>query len=154
VRGREDVRERRAPAAGDRLDGPVAVPVRVPDRHGDHLVREGPGRAERVLGSGRAADQRAARRRLVDPLHVTVRAPGRLNLTGEHPDDSGGLALPAAIQLGLTVTGESVPDEIVLVSTGYGTAELFPADGAGPPVQGWARYAQAVARELDALGRP
>jgi len=42
----------------------------------------------------------------------------------------------------------------VLVSTGYGTAELFPADGAGPPVQGWARYAQAVARELDALGRP
>ena len=36
-----------------RLDGALAVPVRLPDRHRHPLVREGPGRAQRLLGVGR-----------------------------------------------------------------------------------------------------
>jgi galactokinase len=84
---------------------------------------------------------------------LTAWAPGRVNLIGEHTDYSGGLAMPAAIELGVRVTVEAVADEITLRSQLYGAAEPFPADGSGPRNEGWARYGQAVARELDALGR-
>jgi galactokinase len=84
---------------------------------------------------------------------LTAWAPGRVNLIGEHTDYSGGLAMPAAIELGVRVTVESVADEVTLRSTLYGPAEPFAADGSGRQAEGWTRYGQAVARELDALGR-
>jgi galactokinase len=77
-----------------------------------------------------------------------------VNLIGEHTDYSGGLVLPAAIQLGITVQVLSAADEISLSSTRFGAAEPFAADGGGPAVAGWVRYGQAVAAELAALGRP
>jgi galactokinase len=81
-------------------------------------------------------------------------APGRVNLIGEHTDYSGGLVLPVAIQLGVRVDVSSVEREVTLVSERYGPAEPFAADGSGPAATGWARYSQAVAAELAALGRP
>jgi len=81
-------------------------------------------------------------------------APGRVNLIGEHTDYSGGLVLPSAIQLGITLEVHSVADDVSLTSTGYGPAEPFAADGGGAPSTGWSRYGQAVAAELAALGRP
>ena len=45
-------KQRRQGAARQRLDRPLAVPVRIPDRPGDRLVREDPGRAQPVLGRG------------------------------------------------------------------------------------------------------
>ena len=87
------------------------------------------------------------------PLVVTW-APGRVNLIGEHTDYSGGLVLPAAIQLGVTVEVLARADEISLSSTRSGDAPPFAADGGGPVARSWARYGQAVAVELAELGRP
>ncbi len=41
---------------------------------------------------------------------ITVRAPGRINIIGEHTDYNGGLALPAATHLALMMEMESVRD--------------------------------------------
>jgi galactokinase len=76
---------------------------------------------------------------------VRVWAPGRVNLIGEHTDYSGGLALPAAIQLGITIDVRSRSDRTELVSRAFGRAD---------PSSGWGRFAGAVAAELAELGRP
>jgi galactokinase len=72
-------------------------------------------------------------------MTTSVRAPGRVNLIGEHTDYSGGLVLPIAIQLGITLTFD-LSERIALVSREH-------ADG-------WERYVTAVAEELAGLGRP
>ncbi len=85
---------------------------------------------------------------------LTAWAPGRVNLIGEHTDYSGGLVLPAAIQLGIAVRVEAVAELVTLSSDTFGDSEPFAPNGDGPAVSGWARFGQAVARELDQLGRP
>ncbi|HEX6662777.1 MAG TPA: galactokinase family protein [Gaiellaceae bacterium] len=72
-------------------------------------------------------------------MSLDFRAPGRVNLVGEHTDYSGGLVLPVAIQLGITLSCEPA-DEIALESPGA--------------AHGWERYVEAVVDELAALGRP
>jgi galactokinase len=81
-------------------------------------------------------------------------APGRVNLIGEHTDYSGGLVLPAAIQLGVSVDIEEPAEAIELASSRHGSARAVAPDGSGARAGDWGRYAQAVAAELAALGRP
>ena len=85
---------------------------------------------------------------------ISVWAPGRVNLIGEHTDYSGGLVLPIAIQYGIELHVHGRSDEVELVSDRLGAAAPFVADGSGPRADGWARYAQGVAAELALLGRP
>jgi galactokinase len=80
-------------------------------------------------------------------------APGRVNLIGEHTDYSGGLVLPVAIQLGVSLRVDERADAIELSSDRFGASAPLAADGEGK-TEGWARYALAVAAELAELGRP
>ena len=84
----------------------------------------------------------------------TVWAPGRVNLIGEHTDYAGGIVLPAAIELGITVDVLRRRDDVVLRSAAFEGAAAFAPDGSGPAAKGWARFGQAVATELNVLGRP
>jgi galactokinase len=83
------------------------------------------------------------------------RAPGRVNLIGEHVDYAGGLVLPAAIERGVTLVGEATADGTVrLSSAGFPGAAVV--DLGAPVVDdgGWARYAAAVVAELLEAGVP
>jgi galactokinase len=82
-------------------------------------------------------------------MTATFWAPGRVNLIGEHTDYSGGLVLPVAIHLGITLAVEPA-ERIALVSNGE--AVELAADGTGE-AHGWGRYVAAVAQELGALDR-
>jgi galactokinase len=66
-------------------------------------------------------------------------APGRVNLIGEYTDLVGGLVLPAALDLGITLSCEQA-DTVTLRTD--------------QPSEGWERYVDAVERELAACGRP
>ena len=81
------------------------------------------------------------------------RAPGRANLLGEHTDHTDGLVLPAAIDRGVTLSGEPGGDRLRLTSADAEGAVDVAADGSEPG-EGWGRFVAAVAFELGAAGRP
>jgi galactokinase len=86
---------------------------------------------------------------------LAVFAPARVNLIGEHTDYSGGLVLPVAVDLGVTVAGRRDPETIRLRSLAF--PEPVELEGNGTPrepVTGWGRYVAGVASLLDRRGRP
>jgi galactokinase len=78
---------------------------------------------------------------------VKAFAPGRVNLIGDHTDHTGGLALPAALDLGTTVEGEPGGDEVRLTSDALAGKVVVPLHG-DVEVGGWGRYVAAVVAEL------
>ncbi|HCH62405.1 MAG TPA: hypothetical protein DFR83_06350, partial [Deltaproteobacteria bacterium] len=57
---------------------------------------------------------------LDQPVEVLTRAPGRLNVIGEHTDYIGGLALPAAIDRSILVGLHGAPTGLQLHSLDSG----------------------------------
>ncbi|MHB8657840.1 MAG: galactokinase [Solirubrobacteraceae bacterium] len=86
---------------------------------------------------------------------VTAFAPGRVNLIGEHTDYNGGLALPFAIQRGVSVRARAQSGGRIEVSAAdqgerenFALADLDPA-GAGT---GWVAFVRGAAGELARSG--
>lgn len=86
------------------------------------------------------------------PRAVRAWSPGRVNLIGDHTDYMGGLAMPMAIPLGITIEA-TWSDKWNLVSTRGGEPLVGTAGQMDPDsIPAWARYVTAVADELVAIG--
>lgn len=84
------------------------------------------------------------------------RAPGRVNLIGEHTDYNDGFVLPIALNYSTFVAGLGRPDRIVRVrSLDFNEQVEFNLDRAKAPQAGaWLNYIEGVARSLEAQGNP
>jgi len=85
---------------------------------------------------------------------MTVHAPGRINLIGEHTDYNEGFVLPAAIDKGVNLAISKRDDgEIHLFAEEFG--DLFKISiGDLKPVKGWPDYILGVVDQLKQIGLP
>jgi len=85
---------------------------------------------------------------------VTVRAPGRVNLIGEHTDYNDGFVLPAAIDRFIAFAGRRRADRTVRVhSTDFQDSAEFSLDDVQTDAEHrWSNYLRGVSKLLEADG--
>lgn len=86
----------------------------------------------------------------VPPTHLT-RAPGRVNLIGEHTDYNGGFVLPIAIDRHISIAARKRDDRIVrMIALDFdGARSEFSLDSIQPdPRSAWSNYIRGVAQSL------
>jgi len=88
------------------------------------------------------------------PPEVVVRAPGRVNLIGEHTDYNDGFVLPAAIDRAITYAGRRRSDRHVRVhSEDFNASVEFSLDNiAKDPENTWSNFLRGVSKFLEADG--
>ncbi len=82
---------------------------------------------------------------------IRARGPGRVNLIGEHTDYNGGLALPFAIDRGITVTADPGGSGIEAHAADTGEEDAFPLDNTEPSC-GWRAFVRGTVAELRSAG--
>lgn len=85
---------------------------------------------------------------------LVVRAPGRVNLIGEHTDYNDGFAMPIAISRGTQVAFRPEPGNGLRVAAlDFGSDDTIALDSIRPsPEDGWRDYVRGVLAELKAAG--
>jgi galactokinase len=87
------------------------------------------------------------------PPALVVRAPGRVNLIGEHTDYNDGFVLPMTINRAIWIALRPRQDRTVDVhSLDFDEAERFSLDDVHHGLAGWAEYVQGVAWALQEAG--
>jgi len=95
----------------------------------------------------------AFERRFAASPDFVVRAPGRVNLIGEHTDYNDGFVLPMAIDRAIWIALRPRDDEEVHVhSLDFGDSVSFPLDALENTKSGWAEYVKGVAWSLQEAG--
>jgi galactokinase len=91
-------------------------------------------------------------------VEFTARAPGRVNLIGEHTDYNDGLCLPVAIPAATTAVATRVSGPTTTIRSAQADApwEGTPGDAGPGRVEGWAAYAAGVlwAAQADGIEVP
>lgn len=88
----------------------------------------------------------------VGPVFV-ARAPGRVNLIGDHTDYNGGYVLPAAIDAEIRIAFRPADDRRVdLLSLDYNDRQAFDLDRIEPGETSWIKYVKGVAFVLKEQG--
>ncbi len=88
----------------------------------------------------------AFRARFLRDPDIVVRAPGRINLIGEHTDYNDGFVLPIAVDRAawVAVGAHQTPEAIIRALDVGGDEAIFPVQVVPPSAGGWSDYPRAL----------